>query len=108
MNTLNRQVELYIEKTRSGIEVSGTIDNEYVELRFQEWITNRSFVDGIYANDEIKPVVRTYGELCGQSLETNEYGYWKPTKRKKIVEEMYDLLTVVENFMLEHNYVIAN
>lgn len=104
---MRHEIELYIAATRSGIEVSGTIDNEYVELRYQDWLSNRTFIDGIYANDEMKPVVRTYGEICGQELETNEYGHWKASKRKKIVDEMYDLLGIVENFMNENDYVVV-
>lgn len=107
--TQTKQIELYIEKIRGGIEVSGTIENDYVELRYKYFLNSLSDLEG-YKEVSERPsltVVRTYGEICGRNMETNDYGDWKTTSRKKIDDEMYNLIGIAENFLNENHYMIV-
>jgi hypothetical protein len=101
-----QQIELYIEKIRSGIEVTGMVGNEYVEMRYKSFLNSHADLEGHFNLMGITPsIIRTYGELCNRRIESND-GYWKNGGRKKITDEMFTIIGEVENYLSENGYQI--
>jgi len=103
-----KQIELYVEKIRSGIEITGTIDNTYVELRYKYFLSSVSDLEGHYkiVEHDAPSIARTYGEIGGRQIETNDYGDWKSSSRRKITDDMYEIIGEVENHLRELKYIV--
>lgn len=103
-----KQIELYVEKIRSGIEITGTIDNEYVELRYKYFLSHPSDLEGHYniVRGDAHSIARTYGEIFGRNIETDDYGNWKSSTRKKINDDMFIIIGEVENYLSNIGYII--
>lgn len=101
-----KQVELYVEKIRSGILVEGTIDNDYVEVIYKYVLNHPDDLLGNFKISGLIPTIaRSYGTLKDHHIENND-GLWKSKGRKKITDEMYMLIGIIENFLQNNGFAI--
>lgn len=101
-----QQTELYIENIRSGILVEGMIGEEYVEVRYKYILNHPDTLKGVFHVTGLTPTIaRAYGSLKSLQIESDN-GNWKSRGRRKITDEMYQLIGKVEEFLCNNNFVI--
>ena len=101
-----KQVELYIEKIRSGIEVTGTIDNDYIEIRYKYMLNSTNDLKGYFHITGLtKTITRSYATIQENCFEFDN-GKWRKKGRKNLSDDMYVLIGIAENFLLENGYDI--
>ena len=101
-----KQVELYIEKIRSGIEITGTIDNDYIEIRYKYILNSANDLKGCFHITGLtKTITRSYATIQENCFEFDN-GKWKKKGRKNLSDDMYVLIGIAENFLLENGYSI--